>query len=159
MLGPEIFVRVQTFWQRPFVPLHNFCHPDSQYTSQSWFVGSWCNLNRINTWQLSSSHISLRMKVLNDSSKNPNESICEQVLLSTLYDFLVKTNVKKKKILSYLKSCTNTWCTKSFARCISHTRRQEVLGKILIPSAADHSNWLARWQARKGSEQLQMGPM
>ena len=26
MLGFEIFVRVQTFQQRPFVPSHNFCH-------------------------------------------------------------------------------------------------------------------------------------
>ena len=29
MLGLKIFVRNQTFWQRPFVPSHNFCHPDS----------------------------------------------------------------------------------------------------------------------------------
>ena len=27
MLGLNIFVRVQTFRRRPFVPLHNFCHP------------------------------------------------------------------------------------------------------------------------------------
>ena len=27
MLGLNIFVRVQTFRQRPFAPLHNFCHP------------------------------------------------------------------------------------------------------------------------------------
>ena len=29
MLGLKIFVRVQTFWRRPFVPSHNFCHPGS----------------------------------------------------------------------------------------------------------------------------------
>ena len=28
MLEFEIFLRVQTFWRRPFVPSHNFCHPD-----------------------------------------------------------------------------------------------------------------------------------
>ena len=27
MLGLKIFVQVQTFRRRPFVPLHNFCHP------------------------------------------------------------------------------------------------------------------------------------
>ena len=30
MLG--LFVRVQTFRQRPFVPSHNFCHPESHLT-------------------------------------------------------------------------------------------------------------------------------
>ena len=28
MLVLEIFVQVQTFRRRPFVPSHNFCHPD-----------------------------------------------------------------------------------------------------------------------------------
>ena len=28
MLLVEIFVQVQTFWRMPFVPSHNFCHPD-----------------------------------------------------------------------------------------------------------------------------------
>ena len=31
MLGLKIFVRDQTFRQRPFVPLHNFCHSGRQY--------------------------------------------------------------------------------------------------------------------------------
>ena len=29
MLGLQIFVRVQNFRRRPFVPSHNFCHPGS----------------------------------------------------------------------------------------------------------------------------------
>ena len=33
MLGLKIFVRVQTFRQRPFVPSHNFCHPAQRYIS------------------------------------------------------------------------------------------------------------------------------
>ena len=28
MLGLKIFVRIQTFRQRPFAPSPNFCHPD-----------------------------------------------------------------------------------------------------------------------------------
>ena len=27
MLGPKLFIQVQTFRRRPFVPSHNFCHP------------------------------------------------------------------------------------------------------------------------------------
>ena len=30
MLGLKIFVQVQTFWRRPFVPSHNFCHSANQ---------------------------------------------------------------------------------------------------------------------------------
>ena len=38
MLGLNIFVRIQTFWQRPFAPSRNFCHPagDIPYPHQ------WC---------------------------------------------------------------------------------------------------------------------
>ena len=31
MLRLKIFVQIQTFWQRPFVPSHNFCHPVDQF--------------------------------------------------------------------------------------------------------------------------------
>ena len=31
MLGLKIFVRVQTFWRRPFALSRNFCHPESDY--------------------------------------------------------------------------------------------------------------------------------
>ena len=34
MLGFKIFGRLQTFWQRPFVPSHNFCHPANHMGSE-----------------------------------------------------------------------------------------------------------------------------
>ena len=36
MFGLKIFVQIQTFQQRPFAPLRNFCHPgDIPYPQQS----------------------------------------------------------------------------------------------------------------------------
>ena len=34
MLGLKIFVRVQTFRRRPFIPSHNFCHPVNKIASE-----------------------------------------------------------------------------------------------------------------------------
>ena len=42
MLGHKIFVLVQTFWRRPFVHSHNFCHP----------VQWWCTYHKDVTIEL-----------------------------------------------------------------------------------------------------------
>ena len=48
MLGLKTFVRVQTFWWRPFVHSHNFCHPvyydgcqKCNQESKSWVTLTW----------------------------------------------------------------------------------------------------------------------
>ena len=42
MLGLKIFVGVQTFRRRPFVPSHSFCHPGYIWSGQKRF--SWVNI-------------------------------------------------------------------------------------------------------------------
>ena len=110
MLGLKIFVRVQTFWRRPFVPLHNFCHPAEIYT--------WHNMY----WSIYSLQKTSQHSLMTAVSKGRSlEKKCFREFWTVLHRgcLQVKYAIKKWKLVKMKQGARWTFiCLLTFAQAL-----------------------------------------